>query len=79
MEQRNTDNLAKTANVMIFVIFLFVALFLSLGRIDRAQRERALDNCARISRFEAQIDGGKSKATYPIADVYAKCVKDKGY
>ena len=64
---------------MLAIIFLFVALFLTLNRVDRYMKQTAIDTCSKTSRYEAKIDGGKATASYPIEDVYKKCLKDKGY
>lgn len=79
METRNPETLAKTANMMLVIIFLFVALFLTLNRVDRYMKQNAIDMCSKSSRYEAKVEDGKATASYPITDVYKKCLKDKGY
>ncbi len=79
MEQRNTDNVSKTANVLLVIIFLSVALFFGLKRIDLSLRETAVDNCSRISRFEQTLNNNATKVSYPLVEVYKQCLNDKGY
>lgn len=62
---------------MIITILGFVALFLALQRVDAFLRIKAVDECAKNSRYEETRDG--VKVWYPVPEVYKNCLKDKGY
>ena len=73
----NNPNIYRIANTLIVVAFMAVALFFVLTKADNYLRIKAVDECGKISKYEANLD--KAKVTYPIVDVYKSCLKDKGY
>lgn len=75
---RHSDNIARVASLLFVLIFLFVSLLLTMGRVDRFLNLKAMDDCARASRFEQRIDRQNAVASYPIEGLYNKCLKEKG-
>lgn len=72
------QNNLNGAGMVIAAIVGFVAVFMALGRVDTYMKIKAMDDCAKSSRYEAQVqDGGK--VSYPLSDMYESCLKDKGY
>ncbi len=75
---RHSDNIARVASLLFVLIFLFVSLLLIMGRVDRYLQIKAMDDCARASRFEQKIERQNAVASYPIEGLYNKCLKEKG-
>lgn len=78
-DQKSTENLTRTANVILVVIFLSVALFLSLRRVDTYLKLKAIDDCMQASSFEQTVEKDNTVVSYPVTDMYKKCLQDKGY
>lgn len=76
--QNNPEVVSRTASVFLVVIFLSVALFFGLKKADVFLTNQAINQCALISRFEQSDQEKNTKVSYPVADVYKKCLKDKG-
>jgi len=76
--QNNQETVSKTANVVLVILFLSVALFFSLKRVDSSIKNKAIYECAITSRFEQTNEENKTKVSYPVADIYKQCLKDKG-
>lgn len=74
----HSDNIARVASLLFVLIFMFVSLLLVMGRVDRFIEIKAMDDCARASRFEQKIERQNAVASYPIEGLYNKCLKDKG-
>lgn len=62
----------------VWVVVTAVALFFAVTRVDQYLKIKAVDDCARISRYEVQEKTG-AKVSMPIEDQYKNCVKAKGY
>ena len=71
------NNIHSVLNTLIVVIFMAIALFLTLSKADNYLRIKAVDDCGKISRYEANLNN--AKVSYPLVDVYKSCLKDKGY
>lgn len=78
-DTRNTESLSRTANVILVVIFLSVALFLGLRRVDTYLKLKAMDDCMQASSFEQTVEKDNAVVSYPVTDMYKKCLQDKGY
>jgi len=69
-------------NLMNISIFWFilaaVALYFAVTKVDKFFKIKAVDDCARISRYEAKESNG-STVVFPVEDVYQNCLKTKGY
>lgn len=61
---------------LVKYIVLLVVLSLILSRIDLFLKNKAINDCSKISRFE-KTDGG-TKIAYPLQDLYKECLKQKG-
>lgn len=75
---QHSNNIARVASLLFVLVFLFVSLLLIMGRVDKFIRIKAMDDCARASRFEQKIDRQNAVASYPIEGLYNKCLKEKG-
>lgn len=76
--QYNPEVVARTANTVLVLVFLSVALFLSMSRVDSFVKNRSIHECALISRFEQTDEKNNTKVSYPVSDIYKQCLKDKG-
>ncbi|MBP6044978.1 MAG: hypothetical protein WAT72_00010 [Microgenomates group bacterium] len=76
--QNNPEIVSRTASSFLLVIFLSFALFFSLKKIDTYLKNQAIYQCALISRYEQTDQKTGTKVSYPVADVYKQCLKDKG-
>lgn len=61
---------------LVKYIALLVALSLILSRVDFFLKNRAVNDCSEMSRFE-KTDRG-TKIAYPLQDLYKECLKQKG-
>ncbi|GIV44981.1 MAG: hypothetical protein KatS3mg035_2104 [Bacteroidia bacterium] len=69
----------KMGLIFITLLLLFVAFYLGLMRVDAYLRNRAVDECGKISKFEKKDTTQSAIISYPVADVYQDCLKRKGY
>jgi len=68
----------KNATIWVWIALVAATLFLAVTRVDKYLKIKAIDDCARITRYEVQEKGG-AKVSMPIEDLYKKCVTEKGY
>lgn len=61
-----------------WIIFAAAVLYFAVTRVDKFFKIKAIDDCARISRYEAKEENG-STVIFPVDDVYQNCLKVKGY
>ena len=76
---KETDLPSGFLSTLLLTIFLFVTLFFALNKIDKYLRIQAVDQCAKLSKYEVVNSKDQSRISYPIVDVYKTCLKDKGY
>ncbi|MFA9289088.1 MAG: hypothetical protein ACEQSA_04370 [Weeksellaceae bacterium] len=88
MENSSTTQIVKTAVIMIGVI---VAISLLLSPTDKFLRVKAVEICSTTSRFEETIPpvvsaedptvttGNVKRVSYPVQDIFQKCLKAAGY
>ncbi len=76
---KDTDLPAGFLSMLLLVIFLFVGLFLILGKVDKYLKIMAVDQCAKVSNYQIYNAKDQSRASYPVVDVYKTCLKDKGF
>lgn len=69
---------ASTVNTIIIGIVVLLGVFLMMLRVDRYIKVKAIDECAKISKYEKTVTAENAKVSYPLADVYQSCLKDKG-
>jgi len=74
----NSNNGKGMTEMIVSVLLAAVILFLLVSRVDKFLKIKALDDCARITKYEVTEQGG-AKVTMPIEDAYKNCVKEKGY
>lgn len=60
------------------LVVIIVVSYLVLLRVDTYLRNSAVDNCAKISKFEKQDKAQSAVISYPIKDVYQECLIRKG-
>ena len=63
---------------ILCVVLGAVALFFAVTRVDTYLKIKAIDDCAKTTRYEVQEKPGV-KVSMPIDDLYKKCVSEKGY
>ena len=66
------------STTILWVVLTAAALFFAVTRVDKYLKIKAVDDCARISRYEVQEKSG-AKVSMPIEDMYKKCITEKGY
>ena len=76
--QNNQEAIARTTNAILLIVFLSVALFFTLQRVDGYIKNKAIYECGLISKFEQSDDKTNTKVSYPVADIYKQCLKNKG-
>jgi hypothetical protein len=72
-------NIGQTIRFALGCAVALVVAFFALNQASNAIRERAVDNCARISRYQLQNPTDGTTVWYPIDEIYKKCLNDKGY
>lgn len=65
--------------VLAIIVIAFIAIYLSLIRVDKYLRIKAVDDCGKISRYEASNKDDGTKVWFPENTIYKNCLKDKGY
>lgn len=74
MEQE-TLKVRYAVNLIKYVILL-IGLFLVLMRVDTFLKQKAIDECGKLSKYETTDKN--AKVSYPVIDFYNSCLKDKG-
>lgn len=64
--------------MIVWLVFLGVALFLVLQRVDSFLKLKAIGDCGQSSNYQVKDQSG-ALVSYPVAGVYEKCLKEKGY
>lgn len=77
--ENNTTPMYNKVNGVIAAIVIMIFAYLSLMRIDKFLKIKAVDDCANASRYERTIPAEQAKVTAPVMDQYKSCLKDKGY
>ena len=72
-------NIGQTIRFALGLLTVAAIAFLAYNQASNAIRERAVDNCARISRYQLQNPTDGTTVWYPIDEIYKKCLTDKGY
>lgn len=72
-------NIGSTIKFVVSLLVVAITLFFASSHISAYLKERAIDNCARISRYQTQLTDQNATVWYPIVDVYKQCLRDKGY
>lgn len=67
----------KDVGLVVFGILMFISVFMSLQKVETYLKYKAMDDCAKIARYEAAVENG-GRVSYPLDDVYKACLKDKG-
>ncbi|MDO8497528.1 MAG: hypothetical protein Q7S61_03210 [bacterium] len=71
-------NITKIITTSILGVAFVLAVWLGVSRVDQYLKQNAVDECAKVSRYEKTITAENVKLYYPLADVYKNCLKDKG-
>lgn len=72
-------NVATTIRFIIAMLTVIVVVFIANMQIGSYLKERAIDNCGRISRYQTTLADQNATVWYPIEDIYKQCLRDKGY
>lgn len=72
-------NIATTIRFIVAMIALVVVVLIANMQVGSYLKERAIDNCARISRYQTTLADQNATVWYPIDDIYKQCLRDKGY
>jgi len=75
MDSKDKLNIQTVIKVIGYIV-LFFAFYLVLMRVDTYLRQKAIDDCAKISRYETSEK--TASFSYPVLDIYNKCLVDKG-
>lgn len=75
---RNAPVSVSTVNTVLVLVFALIVTVLALLHVDKFLKLKAMDDCARSSSYQENLNA-KAKVSYPVADVYKTCLKDKGY
>lgn len=68
----------KDVGLVIFGIILFASVFMSLQRVDKFIKIKAIDDCGKVARYEF-TGGDGSRSMTPVDDIYKECLKQKGF
>lgn len=72
-------NVATTIRFVITMIGMIIVVLIANMQIGSYLKERAIDNCGRISRYQTVLPDQNATVWYPIEDMYKQCLRDKGY
>lgn len=76
--QNNPEVFPRSASAFLVIIFMSLALYFTLKKVDVYMTNQAIHQCALISRFEQTDQEKNTKVSYPVAEVYKQCLTDKG-
>ena len=68
----------KDTGLVLLGILIFASVFMSLQRVDKYLKVKAIDDCGKVSRYEFNGSDGTRSQT-PIEEIYKACLKEKGY
>ena len=71
-------NVQSTVNTVIIGVVLLISIFLVMIRVDKYLKIKAIDDCAKIAKYEKTVSADNAKVSYPLQDVYQTCLKEKG-
>lgn len=72
---QDAEKIHQVVNLIKYIL-LFIGLFLILIRVDTYLRQKAIDECGKLSRYETTDKN--AKVSYPVIDFYNSCLSDKG-
>ena len=76
MEIQRNEVTPRLLVILIGMVLLFVAFYLSIKRVDVFLKDSAITSCAQQSRFDRK--DGNNIISYPIDNFYKECLKQKG-
>ncbi len=71
-------NTQKIIFNLFWLVLLAAALWLGLQKIDAFLKLKAMGDCGQSSQYQTKDTSG-ALVSYPVKDVYEKCLKEKGY
>ena len=81
----NNKSIIGPALIIIALVlaFILVQQMIFLGKDylsfpNTAEKNSAITECAKISKYEKKLESDSAVVSYPILDVYKKCLHDKG-
>jgi hypothetical protein len=72
------NSLVITSVSVLGLLLLAGIAYLGLLRVDTYLKDKAIDECSRLGTYQKRLDKESATVTYPLEDVYQKCLKDKG-
>ena len=66
-------------STIVLLVFGVIVSFLLLSRVDSYLKLKALGDCSMASKYETNAPDGTSKVSYPVEELYKKCLAEKGY
>lgn len=78
---KNSGLVNKLFDLVIAVVVIaamYFFLIMVLARVDKYLKQEAMAECAKISSFSTTDQAG-NKVSYPVKEIYANCLKEKGY
>lgn len=73
-----TQPVIASAVKLVGFILLSIILYLALLRVDIYLKDKAINDCGQISRFEKRISDQNITVYYPEPDVYKQCLNRIG-
>lgn len=64
---------------IIWAVIAVAAIVVASMQSGKYLKLKAMDDCARATRYEVTDKNTGAKASYPVTDLYEKCVTSKGY
>lgn len=78
-ESANNFSINQTINLAVGLGVFVLIFFFGLQVVNKSLRIKAVDECGHVSKYEKTLTEEHAKVTYPLAEVYKNCLKDKGY
>jgi len=63
---------------LINYILLVTAFLMLFWLLNVFVKNHAIDGCAKYSSYTQQLPNENASVTYPVTDMYNKCLEDKG-
>jgi len=78
MKQLTKIMTGRFALVAYLSLIGLLIVYLILLRVDTHLKNNAINECAKISKFQVENESEGTTINYPLIDIYEDCLKTKG-
>jgi len=78
-EVQTKPNIITNILLAAIAVILAVGIYAALERADKYLEFKARADCAAVSKHQVTIESDGVVVSYPVEDIYRKCLDEKGY